>query len=144
MNQVVRITGVFTASGESQKGPWTRWDIRDADKNKYSTFLEGLGKKAEALKGQYASVTYKIENRNGYDNNILEGIEPADGAVGAVNDVPESASQPQEDPRRSKDEVRYTAAVQAAATVLASDQDFSVQELKQMADAIAELIAEPK
>lgn len=75
--QVVTIKAVFPNSGQNAKGPWTRYDIKDAGGNKYQTFNDQLGKKAEALKGQSVKVTYHEETRGDYTNNVLDSIGEA-------------------------------------------------------------------
>jgi hypothetical protein len=72
--QTIKITGVFTAEGENGRGPWTRWDVKDAGGNKYSTFDEGLGKKAEEAKGKTATLVYEEEQKGQYVNRILKGV----------------------------------------------------------------------
>ena len=86
--QVVTITGVFTEQGNNSRGPWTRWDVKDAGGNKYQTFDEGLGRKAEAAKGSSVKVTYEEVQRGQYVNKVLKAVEPQVAereAIAAVN-----------------------------------------------------------
>lgn len=142
MNQVVKITGVFTQSGTSSKGDWTRWDVKTAGGSKFQTFDARLGKKAEAAEGQSVDITYHEEDRGKYTNNVIDSIEIEDEAVNAES---VSSAQPQQDEfRRSKEEMRRTEAVKAAATLLASpkfDEEITIENLANYADAIVDLIA---
>src|SRR6184192_493543 len=86
----VKVTGVFTAQGENNRGPWTRYDVKDAGGNKYSTFDEGLGKKAEEAKGRTATLVYEEEQKGQYVNRILKGVAIQVESVNASQFAPTS------------------------------------------------------
>ena len=135
--QVVTIKAVFENTGSSSKGPWTRYDIKDAGGNKYQTFSDALGQKAHELKGKSAKVTYHEEERGGYVNKVVDGIEAAGSETA-------QAAPSQDEFRRSKEEMRRTEAVKAAATLIASpgwEGQVDVYALAELAEAVAKVMA---
>lgn len=93
--QVVTITGVFTQQGNNARGPWTRYDVKDAGGNKYQTFDAELGAKAQAVQGQSVTLTFHEEARGQYTNNVLDGIKTS--VNGATNAAPSVPSESQDD-----------------------------------------------
>lgn len=73
MSQTLTFTKVFTAEGTSQKGPWTRWDFRTADGDRYSTFDEGVANQVLLNVPVEANVEIK-PGRNGHVNKTLTGV----------------------------------------------------------------------
>ena len=153
MNQVVTFSSVETKkTGNSKRGPWALRLFATAGGTKFQTFDVDLGESLEAHLNLPLEITYEIEDNGDFKNNVIKGWKPAsEQAVQASEPVQSVASNgaaaelrptsSQDEFRRSKEEMRYTEAVKAAATILASEQDFTVAELKAVADQIAELIA---
>ena len=145
MNQVVTLSSVeVKKTGVSKKGPWALRLFTAAGGAKFQTFDVGLGEELEGHLNLPLELTYEIEDNGNFQNNVIKGWKPSSEAPTASEPVQPTSTSSQDEFRRSKEEMRYTEAVKAAAVVLASDQDFSVEQLKQMADAIAELIGEPR
>ena len=73
MSQTLTFTKVFTAEGSSQKGPWTRWDFRTADGDRYSTFSEFVANQVilnEPLECEIAVTP----GRNGFVNKAISAV----------------------------------------------------------------------
>lgn len=60
MPQTLTFSKVFTAEGEKNGKPWTRWDFKTADGQRYVTFNKGLANKIETD----VPVTVEIEGEN--------------------------------------------------------------------------------
>src|SRR3954463_3513328 len=89
----------------------TRFVVRDADGDEYSTFRPQIGQAAAAFEGRRARIEFHEEERNGFRNVYLDGIEAADQVPAAG--APEGA--PHDD---SADEAAWQAAVEAAPWLL--------------------------
>lgn len=89
----------------------TRWVLRDGDGTEYTTFRPRIGEEAERHRGRRARIEFHEEDRNGFHNVYLDGVEPLpdagreDAAGGA-----RTAGAPDSDP----DEVAWNTAVEAA------------------------------
>ena len=59
------------------RGGNTRYVVRDADGNEYTTFREAIGDKANELQGQRVRIEYHEEQRGDYRNVYLDKVEPA-------------------------------------------------------------------
>src|SRR5215213_10253682 len=101
--QVDRVETVETRSGN------TRFVVRDADGNEYSTFRPGIGQTARAYEGRRARIEYHEEERNGFTNVYLDAIEGAPEAGGG------------EGHEEAADEVAWKAAIDAAPWLLGTD-----------------------
>ncbi|MFL5895527.1 MAG: hypothetical protein ACJ76Z_10515 [Thermoleophilaceae bacterium] len=55
----------------------TRYAVRDAEGNEYSTFRPAIGDEAKKYEGRRARIRFHEEERNGFTNVYLDGIEPA-------------------------------------------------------------------
>jgi hypothetical protein len=58
----------------------TRYALRDADGNEYTTFRPAIGDEAKKHEGRRARIRFHEEERNGFTNVYLDGIEPAEAA----------------------------------------------------------------
>src|SRR4051794_11870493 len=106
MEKVVKVENVEAV--ETRSGN-TRYAVRDADGNEYSTFRPRIGESAKAFEGRRARIEYHEEERNGFRNVYLDSIEAAG------EDEPEG---PRDD---TADEAAWQAAVEAAPWLLGSD-----------------------
>jgi hypothetical protein len=59
------------------RGGNTRYVVRDAEGNEYTTFREAIGDQASRLEGQRARIEYHTEERGQYTNVYLDKIEAA-------------------------------------------------------------------
>jgi hypothetical protein len=75
-----------------------RYVLRGDDGNEYTTFRPNIGDRAKQLEGRRARIEFHEEERNGFRNVYLDGVEPveeeaAGGASGADTDPEEAAWQ---------------------------------------------------
>lgn len=148
MQQVVTITGFEEKKrGESQYGPWALRLFTTAGGTKFQTFDVDLGDSliAGGLNTP-VSVEYEIEetSKDGktYKNNVIKGWGPPSETATASE--PSQPTSSQDEFRRSKEEMRRTEAVKAAATIIASPNwqgDQSIETLGALAEAVSDLIA---
>jgi hypothetical protein len=89
----------------------TRYVVRDADGDEYSTFRPQIGQAAAAFEGRRARIEFHEEERNGFRNVYLDRIEAADEAP--------AENAPHDD---SADEAAWQAAVEAAPWLLGTDR----------------------
>jgi hypothetical protein len=83
---VTDVRDVETRSGN------TRYVVRDADGNEYTTFREPIGKAALLAKGSRARIEYHEQQRGQYTNVYLDAIEPLQGELEVGEDTdPEEA-----------------------------------------------------
>ncbi|HEY6018839.1 MAG TPA: hypothetical protein VIY48_02810 [Candidatus Paceibacterota bacterium] len=76
---IAKIDEVNSRQGVSQRTqkPYTVFEVKTTDGKKYSTFKAPLGQMAGALRGQAVVIQYSEQERNGYTNYTLEGIQPS-------------------------------------------------------------------
>jgi hypothetical protein len=81
------VRSVQTRSGNS------RYIIRDSDGNEYTTFREGIGARAEELRGKRVRIEYHEQQRGAYTNVYVDKVEPVEeqAAPKAETDVQEAA-----------------------------------------------------
>jgi hypothetical protein len=127
--KVANVEQVQTRSGN------TRFVVRDADGNEYSTFRPQIGQAAAAFEGRTARIQYHEEERNGFTNVYLDAIEPADvqggGGEGKRDD--------------SADEAAWNAAVDAAPWLLGTDhpeREVPPEELFEKLQPFKEMVTE--
>src|SRR4051812_4595590 len=107
-DKVSTVESVETIETRSGK---TRWVLRDSDGDEFTTFRPKIGQTAAAFEGRRARIEYHEEERNGFQNVYLDGIEAADTAeAGAGGDGHEA------------DAAAWEAAVEAAPWLLGSDK----------------------
>jgi hypothetical protein len=122
------------------RGGNTRFVLRDADGNEYTTFRPQIGEEAARFEGKRARIDYHEEERNGFHNVYLDAIEPA--ADGEDDAERESADT---DP----DEAAWRTAVDAAPWLLGESEPQKAvpperffKKLKPLKDLVAEDIRE--
>jgi hypothetical protein len=110
----------------------TRFVLRDADGNEYTTFREAIARQALEAEGGRARIECHEEQRNGFHNVYLDKVEPleADGS-----DDPTS---------REAEEVAWRTAVDAAPWLLGDKpkQNVPPQEFFEKLKPFKELVAE--
>ena len=116
----------------------TRFVVRDADGDEYTTFRERIGEAAKRAKGSRAKIAYHEQQRGQYTNVYLDSIEPLpSGGAGESGD--------DTDP----EEAGWRTAVEAAPWLVGSDDadkevepDEMFEKLKPFKDRVAEDIRE--
>ena len=130
MEKVSRVESVEEAQTRSGN---TRWKVRDADGNEYTTFRPQIGQEAAKHQGRTARIEYHEEERNGFHNVYLDGIAPAEDEAAAA------------DGDDSADEVAWKAAIDAAPWLLGSDhpkQEVPPEELFEKLQPFKEMVSE--
>ena len=130
------VTVVDVSTFETSGGN-TRFVVRDADGNEYTTFREAIGEAALRAKGSRARITHHEQKRGRYTNVYLDSIEPTAGG-GAT---PDDDTDPEE--------AGWRTAVDAAPWLVGSDDtseevdpDAMFEKLKPFKDKVAEDIRE--
>ena len=129
--QVASVEAVQTRSGK------TRYVLRDADGNEYTTFRPRIGQAATAFEGRRARIEYHEEERNGFQNVYLDAIEAADSADGGG----EAGGAHDE----SADEVAWKATIDAAPWLLGTDhpdREVPPEELFDKLQPFKEMVAD--
>jgi len=121
------------------RGGNTRFVLRDADGNEYTTFRPQIGEEAARFEGKRARIDYHEEERNGFHNVYLDAIEPA--ADGEDDDRESADTDP--------DEAAWRTAVDAAPWLLGESEPQKAvpperffKKLKPLKDLVAEDIRE--
>lgn len=113
MERVARIESVEETQTRSGN---TRYVVRDSEGNEYTTFRPQIGKEAAKHEGRPARIEYHEEDRNGFHNVYLDGIQAAaDESAGDEADRGEPHDE-------SADEVAWKAAIDAAPWLLGTDR----------------------
>jgi hypothetical protein len=76
----------------------TRFVLRDEEGNEYTTFKEAIARQAVAAEGRRARIEFHEQERNGFTNVYLDGVEPLED----------------EEEHRDTDEAAWEVAVEAA------------------------------
>jgi hypothetical protein len=97
----------------------TRFVLVDSDGKEYTTFREGIAKQALAVEGGRARITCHEEQRNGFTNVYLDGVEPVEEGVSDEADAD-----------REAEEVAWRTAVEAAPWLLGDKPKSSVPPQK--------------
>jgi hypothetical protein len=92
MDAEARIASVKT--NETRNGN-TRWTVVDDSGAEYTTFRPAIGTAAEQAEGKLARISFHEEERNGFRNVYLDGIEPVERQQPAPGGQ-ESDSDPEE------------------------------------------------
>jgi hypothetical protein len=98
----------------------TRWVLVDQDGDEYTTFRPEIGRRARAAEGRPARIEFHEEEKRGFRNVYLDGVEPTGPARGGSDESPEA------------DEVAWKTAVDAAPWLLggtASEREVPPDEL---------------
>jgi hypothetical protein len=101
--RVAQVQAFQTRSGN------TRFVLRDEDGNEYTTFKEDIARQALAAEGRRARIEYHEQQKDGFTNIYLDGVEPLE----------EDAS---DEEGRSPDEAAWDAAVEAAPWLLGTSE----------------------
>jgi hypothetical protein len=134
MEKEIQVADVMTF--ETSRGN-TRFVVRDADGDEYTTFREAIGEAALRAKGSRARIEYHEQQRGQYTNVYLDAVEPlGEGQGGGADDT---------DP----EEAGWRTAVDAAPWLVGSDDtdkevepDEMFEKLKPFKDRVAEDIRE--
>jgi hypothetical protein len=102
----------------------TRWVLRDAGGNEYTTFRPHIGEAAEGFRGGRAHVEFHEEERNGFRNVYLDRIA-------AAAEAPERSAG-DSDP----DEVAWNTAVEAAPWLLGTSEPDKALEADELYDKL--------
>jgi len=106
-----KVTTVQSVDAIETRSGKTRWVLRDSDGDEFTTFRPKIGQTAAAFEGRRAKIEYHEEERNGFQNVSLDGIEAADQEGGEASEHKERA-----------DEVAWKAATDAGPWVLGTDK----------------------
>jgi hypothetical protein len=126
---VESVEAVETRSGK------TRYVLRDAGGDEYSTFRPAIGQEALKFESRRARIEFSEEDRNGFHNVYLE----------AISELPESSEQPESSGRPAVDEAAWSTAVEAAPWVLGSrepEREVPPDELYEKLEPFKRLVAE--
>jgi hypothetical protein len=116
---------------ESRSGN-TRWVLTDDAGNEYTTFRPAIGEEAERHTGRRARISYHEEERNGFRNVYLDGIQPAAESGGEGGGA-------------EADEVAWSTAVEAAPWLVGSnepDEEIPADELYEKLEPFKRRVAE--
>jgi hypothetical protein len=109
----------------------TRWTVKDDSGREYTTFRPAIGQAAERAEGSRARISFHEEERKGFRNVYLDGVEPAPGTppAGTTDSDPEEAA--------------WRTAVEAAPYLLGEDKgevppDEAFEKLKPFKDLVSE------
>jgi hypothetical protein len=81
MDADVVIASVKTSQTRSGN---TRWAVKDDQGREYTTFRPAIGRAAEAAEGRRARISYHEDERNGFRNVYLDGVQPLREPAGAA------------------------------------------------------------
>jgi hypothetical protein len=112
----------------------TRYVLRDADGNEYTTFKEPIARDAVGAEGKRARIKYHEQERNGFTNVYLDGVE--------VLDEPEHGDGADDE---GVEEVAWKAAIDAAPWLVGtseakpkSEPDEFFEKLKPFKELVAD------
>jgi hypothetical protein len=131
METVTKIDDVMTF--ETKTGN-TRYVVKDASGNEYTTFRESIGQEAQRLRGSPVRIEYHENQRGQYKNVYIDKVEPAPDAGGG-------AAGPPTDP----DEAAWRTAVEAAPWLVGESEpheEVAPKELYEKLRPFKELVAE--
>jgi hypothetical protein len=129
METVTKIADVMTF--ETKTGN-TRYVVKDAEGNEYTTFRESIGQEAQRCEGQRVRLEYHETQRGQYTNVYLDKVEPAPGAPGGG-------------PAGDPDEAAWRTAVEAAPWLVGESEpheEVPPEELYEKLRPFKELVAE--
>jgi hypothetical protein len=101
--RVVEVKGHETRSGN------TRFVLVDEDGNEYTTFREGIARRALEAEGGRARIRFHEQERNGFTNVYLDDVEP-------LEDEDEATDE------RQVEEAAWDAAIDAAPWLLGTNE----------------------
>jgi hypothetical protein len=124
--RVQEVKALKTSSGN------TRFVLVDDAGNEYTTFREGIARKAVEAEGRRARIKFHEQERNGFTNVYLDAVE-----------LPEEA-EPERETGREVEEAAWDAAIEAAPLLVGGDRKRKVpadqlfETLKPFKDRVAE------
>jgi hypothetical protein len=101
--RVVEVKGHETRSGN------TRFVLVDEDGNEYTTFREGIARRALEAEGRRARIRFHEQERNGFTNVYLDEVEPLEDEGEATDE-------------RQVEEAAWDAAIDAAPWLLGTSE----------------------
>jgi hypothetical protein len=109
----------------------TRFVLRDQDGHEYTTFREQIARDAVASEGRRARITFHEQQRGGFTNVYLDGVEPLDEPV-------------EEGTSEVVEEVAWKTAVDAAPWLLGGEPEEAVppEELFERLQPFKERVAD--
>ena len=112
----------------------TRWVLRDADGNEYTTFKPDIGARARQAQGRRARIEYHETQRGNWTNVYLDAVEP-------LQEAPPEADADD----RAVDETAWSTAIEAAPWLLGSSppgREVAPEELFDKLKPFKDLVAE--
>jgi hypothetical protein len=116
----------------------TRWTVKDDRGREYTTFRPAIGRAAEAAEGRRARIRFHEDERNGFRNVYLDGVEPLKETVPERGAGPAGADS---DP----EEAAWRTAVEAAPYLLgeeARDGEVAPEEAFEKLKPFKDLVSE--
>lgn len=144
MNQVVTFTKLAHQgkSGTSKRGAYSFRVFETAGGVKFQTLSVEIGDSILGTLGTAYEVEYEVETNGDFTNNVIKSISPASEAQAAQAEAVPVNDRDQK--QRSKEEVRRTESVKAAAVLLVelsksedSPVEATLSGLFELADTIA-------
>jgi hypothetical protein len=117
----------------------TRWAVKDDQGREYTTFRPAIGRAAEAAEGRRARISFHEDERNGFRNVYLDGVQPLRESRAAADPAAGPAAA-DSDP----EEAAWRTAVEAAPYLLGEERDGEVppeeafEKLKPFKDLVSE------
>ena len=121
---VTKVDAVQTRNGN------TRYVLRDADGNEYTTFKEAIARQALEAEGARALIEYHEQERNGFTNVYLDGVTPLEPADGEDDRVAHA------------DEVAWNTAVEAAPLLVGDERGVAAVDLFSKLKPFKDLVAD--
>ena len=128
--RVQEVKAFKTSSGN------TRFVLVDDAGNEYTTFREGIARKAVEAEGRRARIKFHEQERNGFTNVYLDAVEVLEEAKAKAEPAPETG--------REVEEAAWDAAIEAAPLLVGGDRKRKVpadqlfETLKPFKDRVAD------
>jgi hypothetical protein len=126
--RVQEVKALKTSSGN------TRFVLVDDAANEYTTFREGIARKAVEAEGRRARIKFHEQERNGFTNVYLDAVEVHE----------EAKAEPAPETGREVEEAAWDAAIEAAPLLVGGDRKRKVpadqlfETLKPFKDRVAD------
>jgi hypothetical protein len=119
----------------------TRWSVKDDEGREYTTFRPAIGRAAEAAEGRRARISYHEDERNGFRNVYLDGVQPLRERAASAGADTGSGGPSDSDP----EEAAWRTAVEAAPYLLGDEgrdgevaPEEAFEKLKPFKDLVSE------
>jgi hypothetical protein len=119
MEKDVRVASVDAYKTRSGN---TRFVLRDEDGNEYTTFKEPIARQAVAAEGRRARIEFHEQQRDGFTNVYLDGVEPLEEEGEAEH--------------RDADEAAWEVAVEAAPWLVGTSEPSEPIPAKELFDRL--------